>query len=78
MDGAEVAVNCAWYLRSCPTCWCPDDDLARTDKTHKYRRVEEVLSELDRDAALDELLNEDDDTLQGCAKDLNAAEKHPP
>ena len=33
MDGAEVAVNCAWNVRSCPTCWCPDDELARTDKT---------------------------------------------
>ena len=73
MDGAEVAVNCAWNVRSCPTCWCPDDDLARTDTTYKYRRVAEVLSKLD--AARDELLDEDDDTLPGCAKDLNAAEK---
>ena len=73
MDGAEVAVNCACNVRSCPTCWCPDDDLARTDKTYKYRRVEEVLSKLD--AALDELLDAEDDTLPGCAKDVNAAEK---
>jgi len=73
MDGAEVAVNCAWNVRSCPTCWCPDDDLARTDTTYKYRRVAEVLSKLD--AARDELLDEDEDTLPGCAKDVNAAEK---
>ena len=73
MDGAEVAVNCAWNVRSCPTCWCPDGDIARTDKTYKFRRVVEVMSKLD--AARDELLDEDDDTLQGCAKDVNAAEK---
>ena len=75
MDGADVAVNCAWNVRSCPTCWCPDDatrrDLARTDKTYKHRRVEEVLSKLD--AALDELLDAEDDTLPGCTKDVNAA-----
>ena len=63
MDGAEVAVNCEWNVRSCPTCWCPDGDLARTDKTYKFRRVAEVLSKLD--AARDELLDEDDDTLPG-------------
>ena len=73
MDGAEVAVNCAWNVRSCPTCWCPDDDLARTDKTYKYRRVAEVLSKLD--AAQDELLDEDDDTRPGCAQDVKDAEK---
>ena len=60
-----MAVNCACNVRSCPTCWCPDDDLARTDKTSKYRRVEEVLSKLD--AARDELLDAEDDTLLGCA-----------
>ena len=56
MDGAEVAVNCAWNVRT------------RTDKT-----VADVLSKLD--AARDELLDEEDDTLPGCAKDVNAAEK---
>jgi hypothetical protein len=28
MDGAEVAVNCLCSVRSCATCWCPDDALA--------------------------------------------------
>jgi hypothetical protein len=28
MDGAEVAINCLCSLRSCATCWCPDDELA--------------------------------------------------
>ena len=41
----------------------------RTDKI-----VVDVLSKLD--AALDELLDEDDDTLLGCAKDVNAAKAH--
>ena len=56
MDGAEVAINCAWNVRSCPTCWCPDDEFARTDNTYKYRHAAEVLSKLY--AARDELLDE--------------------
>ncbi len=28
MDGAEVAINCLCSVLSCPTCWCPDDELA--------------------------------------------------
>ena len=73
MDGAEVAINCAWNVRSCPTCWCADDDLARTDKTYKSRRVADVLSQLD--AARDELLDDDGDTLPGFSKEARAAEK---
>ena len=73
MDGAEVAINCAWNVRSCPTCWCPDDDLARTDETYKSRRVADVLSTLD--AARDELLDDDGDKLPGFSKDGRAAER---
>ena len=73
MDGAEVAINCAWNVRSCPTCWCADDDLARTDKTYKSRRVADVLSELD--AARDEFLDDDGDTLPGFSQDAKDAEK---
>ena len=73
MDGTEVAINCAWNVRSCPTCWCPDDEFARTDNTYKYRHAAEVLSKLD--AARDELLDEDGDTQPGCADDVKAAEK---
>ena len=32
-------MNCAWNVRSCPTCWCPDDDLTRTDKTSPVLQV---------------------------------------
>ncbi len=32
MDGAEFAVNCLCSAHSCPTCWCPDSDMAKADK----------------------------------------------
>ena len=54
-------------------CWCTDDDLARTEKTYKSRRVADVLSELD--AARNKLLDDDCDTLPGFSKDAKAAEK---
>ena len=73
MDGAEVATNCACTTRSCPTCWCPDNMLSSTQNTHKYRRVAEVLSELD--SAREELLDDDGDLLPGCVGDAKAAEK---
>ena len=48
MDGAEVAVNCLCSVRSCPTCWCPDRELADAHSGEcKYRRMAEVMEELD-------------------------------
>jgi hypothetical protein len=45
MDGAEVAVNCLCSARSCPTCWCPDSELANAHRGEcHYRRMAEVMS----------------------------------
>ena len=73
IDGAEVAVNCLCSVRSCATCWCPDNELA--DAHHgacKYHRMVEVMAQLDaeRDALLDE-----DDARVGLVKDVNEVEK---
>jgi hypothetical protein len=71
MDGAEVAVNCLCSVRSCPTCWCPDNELA--DKhllASKFRRMAEVMAQLD---AHDDLLDEDD-KLIGLVKDVKEVE----
>ena len=58
MDGAEVAVNCLCSVRSCATCWCPDNELANAHCSEcQYRIMAEVMEELD--AARDELLEED-------------------
>ena len=63
MDGAEVAVNCLCSVRSCATCWCPDDELADAHRGEcKYRRMAAVMEELD--AERDRLLDEDDKLVQ--------------
>ena len=73
MDGAEVVSNRACTTRSWPTCWCLDHMLSSTQKTHKYRRLAEVLSKLD--SARKELLDNAGDALPGCVGDAKAAEK---
>ena len=73
MDGAMVAVNCLCSVRSCATCWCPDNELADAHRgACKYRRMAEVMAQLDaeRDALLDE-----DDHLVGRVKDVKEVEK---
>ena len=73
MDGAEVAVNCLCSVRSCATCWCPDNELADAHRgACKYRRMAEVMAQLDaeRDALLDE-----HDVRVGLVKDVNEVEK---
>jgi hypothetical protein len=73
MDGAEVAINCLCSVRSCATCWCPDDELADGHRGEcKYRNMAHVAEQLD--AARDKLLDEDDD-LVGRVKDRKAVEK---
>ncbi len=73
MDCAEVAINSLCSARSCATCWCPDDELADRHRGEcKYRRMAEVMAELD--AARDELLDEDD-KLVGRVKDVKEVEK---
>ena len=73
MDGAEVAVNCLCSVRSCATCWCPDNELANAHRGEcQYRRMAEVMEELD--AARDELL-EEDGQLKGRVKDVKEVEK---
>jgi hypothetical protein len=73
MDGAEVAVNCLCSVRSCATCWCPDDDLANAHCGEcEYRRMAAVMEELD--AARDRLLDKDD-KLVGHVKDIKEVEK---
>ena len=73
MDGAEVAVNCLCSARSCPTCWCPDSELANGHRGEcHYRRMAEVMEQLD--AARDDLLD-DNDELVGRVKDVKEVEK---
>ena len=73
MDGAEVAVNCLCSVRSCATCWCPDDDLANAHRGEcEYRRMAAVMEELDE--ARDRLLD-DEDRLVGRVKDVKEVEK---
>ena len=73
MDGAEVAINCLCSVRSCPTCWCPDDELADGHRRScRYRRMAEVMEQLD--AARDELLDGDDEVV-GLVKDVKEAER---
>ena len=73
MDGAEVAVNCLCSVRSCPTCWCPDNELADGHRlASKFRRMAEVMAQLD--AARDDLLDKDD-KLIGLVKDVKEVEK---
>ena len=73
MDGAEVAVNCLCSVRSCATCWCPDNELADGHRmASKYRKMSEVMEQLD--AARDDLLGEDDE-LVGLVKDVQEVEK---
>jgi hypothetical protein len=63
MDGAEVAVNCLCSVRSCATCWCPDDEQANAHRGEcEYRRMAAVMEELD--AERDRLLDEDDKLVQ--------------
>ncbi len=70
MDGAEVGVNCLCSARSCATCWYPDNELTNAHCECKYRRMAEVMGELD--AARDKLLDQDgeeqraDRACQGC------------
>jgi hypothetical protein len=71
MDGAEVAVNCLCSARSCATCWCPDNELANALHECKYRRMADVMGELD--AACDELLDQDGE-LTGLVKDVKEVE----
>ena len=73
MDRAEVAVNCLCSARSCPTCWCPDSELANGHRGEcHYRRMAEVMEQLD--AARDDLLD-DNDELVGLVKDVKEVEK---
>ena len=73
MDGAEVATNCLCSVRSCATCWCPDDELADGHRGEcRYRRMAEVMEELE--AARDQLLD-DDDAVVGRVKDVKEVEK---
>ena len=73
MDGAEVAVNCLCSVRSCATCWCPDDELANAHHGEcEYRRMAAVMEELD--AERDRLLDEDD-KLVGRVNDVKEVEK---
>ena len=73
MDGAEVAVNCLCSVRSCATCWCPDDALADAHRGEcEYRRMAAVMEELD--AERDRLLDEEDN-LVGRVKDVKEVEK---
>ena len=73
MDGAEVAVNCLCSVRSCATCWCPDNELANGHRgACQYRRMAEVMEQLD--AARDDLLDLNDE-LVGRVKDVKEVEK---
>jgi hypothetical protein len=73
MDGAKVAFNCLCSVRSCATCWCPDNELANGHRgACQYRRMAEVMEQLD--AARDELLDKDN-VLVGRVKDVNEVEK---
>ncbi len=73
MDGAEVAVNCLCSARSCPTCWCPDSELADGHRGECHcRRMAEVMEQLD--AAQDDL-PDDNDELVGLVKDVKEVEK---
>ncbi len=68
MDGAEVAVNWLCSVRSCPTCWCPDSELADAHRGEcKYHKMAEVMEELD--AERDVLLDAHDE-LVGLVKDV--------
>ncbi len=73
VNGAEVAVNCLCSVRSCATCWCPDDELANAHRGEcEYRRMAGVMEELG--GSRDKLLNEDD-KLVGRIKEVNEVEK---
>ena len=73
MDGAEVAVNCLCSVRSCATCWCPDNELADAHRgACKYRKMAVVMAQLD--AERDVLLDADDE-LVGRVKDVKEVEK---
>jgi hypothetical protein len=72
MDGAEVAVNCLCSVRSCATCWCPDNELADAHcGACKYSKMAEVMVQLD--AERDVLLDKDDE-LVGRVKDVKEVE----
>ncbi len=75
MDGAEVAVNYRFSARSCPRCWCPDSELADGHRGEcHYRRMAEVMEQLDAARPGDELLD-DNDQLVGGVKDIKEVEK---
>ncbi len=73
MDGAEIAVNCLCSARSCPTCWCPDNESADCHRGEcHYSRMAEVMEQLD--AAWDDLMDNNDE-LVGRVKDVKEVEK---
>ncbi len=54
----------------CATCWCPDSELADAHRgAWKYRRMAEVMTELDAERDSDVLLDADDE-LEGLVKDV--------
>ena len=64
MDGAEVSMACRCSTnRSCPCCWCFDSQLHETHNTCEYRKEADVFAQVE--VALDELLDDDENVLQG-------------
>ena len=70
MDGAEVAINCLCSVRSCPTYWYPDDELADGHRGEcQYRNMAQVMEQLD--AAREKLLDDEESSkmsLQGVSR----------
>ena len=73
MDGAEVSMACMCSNRSCPTCWCPDSQLADTLHTCKYRKAADVFAQVD--SARGELLDDEENILRGKGNDVREAER---
>ena len=74
MDGAEVAMHCMCSNRSCPTCTCPDKELADPHRGNcTYSTAAAVMAVLDE--ARDEFLDDDDHVKRGHCKDVTDAER---
>ena len=64
MDGLEIAATALSSTMTCPTCECPKDELARTDKLYPVRSTADVRTGVEKARA--EFLERDGSIKDRC------------